>query len=767
MNWSRKLSLLGQVVVLLLSSLPAFFSPGAVHAGEGFWETHGPYGGWMWRAEYDPGTMDLCYAAGNNGVFRSEDGGITWRRSVPDLPASLGYVTCYSFCASKALPGLLFADMGYYERYSLFKSEDGGLTWEGLDTPWSDDYVTGIACDPRNADHVCASVYAYYPSGVIYQSLDRGRTWRSIYNGAAPDCVCIDPSDSDVIWTSSYDEGPTRTRDGGETWERAIAGLPSFSFADSIYVSFANSNDVFMCDYYLYHWSEEWESWDDCGIQANDIAYYAGDPSLMYGCGYHNFYSSEDGGLSWDATVGGQGSLFLDVSPHDPNEVIIAEMSGIWRSTDGCRDVVQSYEGVCGRYIYNLVLCGLDEDVFLCSGPGTLARCVGGSKWENNTTFVGSHVSRFDDDNPLVQDPFDPATLYACINDKEMIFRSEDAGENWERISFAPNREPIDGIAIDPSNSERIYLAGGDNWIYRSINGGSDWERLGVPTGVGDYDYTTAVAVDPSAPRRIFVCSRTSGLYRSTDDGESFERVPGLRISPTFVYFDLSKSRVVYAGDSDRGGLFRSEDSGETWNQLDTPVNSIFAMAINPTNSTDFYISGYQGVHHTRDGGKTWTSLSTQGLQCASTTAIIVDFGEAGNTIHAAGAAVFSYFDPHTPIITLRTSDSKYRVGETLRLTLDLSNPGDGFFADLAVAIALPDGTLIYLPSLWIAYSPFHSGWIPGQLTLTDYTLLEAPVDAGLPSGMYCAYAALFEQGTMTYLSNLAACQFRITASRK
>jgi hypothetical protein len=255
-------------------------------------------------------------------------------------------------------------------------------------------------------------------------------------------------------------------------------------------------------------------------------------------------------------------------------------------------------------------------------------------------------------------------------------------------------------------------------------------------------------------------------LYRSTDGGESFEEISAVQTEPTFVYFDPGNPAIVYAGDSGGGGLYRSLDSGDSWRKLVTPVEWIYDMAVNPSDSNDFYISGYKGVHHTRDGGETWTSLSTEGLQCANTTAIVVDFGEAGNTIHAAGAAVFSYFEPLTPFLTIASSSTRYHVGDTIHLGLDLSNPGDGIFADLGVAVGLPNGTLMYLPSLWTSYSPYYSGWIPGQFSLNDYTLLNAPVDVGLPSGIYCAYAALFEQGTMTYISNLATCQFRITTSR-
>ncbi|MBN1593091.1 MAG: hypothetical protein JW941_07600 [Candidatus Coatesbacteria bacterium] len=733
-------------------------------AGDGFWETNGPYGGWMDTVEYDCGTEGLCYTAGNNGVFRSENGGVTWEWCVPDLPPAYDYITSYRFHASEALSGLIFADLGGLVGPSFFRSEDGGLTWEGLSTPFDAiGYVEGIACDARDPDHLCVAATMDYPNGQIFRSKDRGETWRSIFYGDSPDCVCISPTDSDVIWTSSYTEGPKRTTDGGETWQSMTNGLFDYGFADGIYMSSAKPGDAFMCDYYLCHWSDREQAWENYGIQANCLSFFGGDPSLAYACGYRTIHYSDDCWSSWNSRSGGSSQLGIDVSPFDSNEVLLCGMSGISRSTDGCRDISRSESGLCARYIYDLILCRSDENILVCSGPGTLARSVNGAPWENREDLVGDAVSIYFDGNPIAQDPLNPMKIYVCLEESGMIYGSEDGGDEWHRVSFAPSSDYIEDIAIDPNDGQKIYLAGGDGWIFRSENGGEDWTKLTVYTPTGSYDYTTSVSVDPADSNLVFVCSGYSGLFLSFDGGETFDAVSTLRIEPTFIQFDPSNPRVVYAGDAYGGGLFRSKNGAETWDRIEAPIYMIFSMAVNPENSEEFYISGLEGVHHTLDGGETWISLSKQGLKCPSTTALLVEFGEDGNKIYAAGTAVFTYFDPHQPFLSISTPDTRYSTGETLRIAMDIDNPGGDVLADLAVAIALPDGTLIYLPSLWIEYSPFYSGWIPGGFTLSDYTLLEAPIDSGIPSGIYAAYAALLEQGTMNYVSNLATCQFRVT----
>jgi len=730
-------------------------------AGEGYWETHGPYGGRMYRVEYDCVTPGLCYAGGENGFFRSEDGGLTWERSVPDLPADDIYTAC--FCASRSVEGLIFAHIGYFDDYSLFKSVDGGITWEGISAPWGNQFLSAIACDPNDAGHVLVATYPTFELGQLYQSMDGGASWEMIYDGARPSAVCIDPRDPQTIWIGCVYASPKRTVNGGLVWQDLPYGLDlSYFWPQGIYVSPTDSTDVFLSEWGLYRWDQERFTWTDVGVRVNDICFCRDDPSRMYACyGTTGLYYSENGGDSWTLRCNDYGGSFIDVSPFDSNEVLVGSDSGICRSTDGCNSAGFSSNGMMAQTGWQLFACDPEMDTLVVAGSHLLARSTdAGLSWEINDYFRDIFSVC------LAQDPNDKSVLYEASPFEDIIQVSRNSGQDWEFFCYWPGGQWdwCEDIAVDPSDSRRIYVALLTDAIYRTEDLGFTWQRLSNFVG-GSGCVTYVVAIDPKDPNRVFVCT-SEGLYLTTDYGGRFQLVEGLPITPFLVEFDPVDSSVIYASDTWRsGGLYRSLDSGQSWAKLQTPVELINDMAFNPTDGNDFYISGYKGVHHTKDGGETWISLSTEGLQCPSTTAIVVDFGEAGNTVHAAGAAVFTYFEPLTPFLVVATSSAKYRVGDTIHIGLDLANPGDGIFADLAVAVGLPNGTLVYLPSLWTGYSPFYSGWIPGQFSLSDYTLLEAPVDAGLPSGIYCAYAALFQQGTMTYLSNLATCQFRLTTS--
>ena len=732
-------------------------------AGEGFWETHGPYGGCIYRVEYDCGTPGLCYAGGENGFFRSEDGGLTWERSVPNLPADDIYTMC--FCASRSVGGLVFVHFCCFDDYSLFKSVDGGITWEGISGPWGNQDLSAIACDPNDANHLCVAVYDTFELGRLFQTLDGGATWDMVFTGAQPSAVCIDPRDAQTIWIGCFSASPKRTVNGGLVWEDLPSGLDlSYISPQGIYVSPTDSSDVFLCAWGLYRWDQDLSTWTDVGVRVNDICFCSDDPSRMYACyDTGGLYYSEDGGDTWTLRCNDYGGTFIDVSPFDHNQVLVASDSGVCRSTDGCSSAGFSSNGMIAQMGDQLFVCDPETETLVAAGSYVLARSTdAGLSWEINDYFRDIFSIC------LGQDPNDKGVLYEASPFENVIQVSHNSGEDWEFFCNWPGGQWdwCEDIAVDPSDSRRIYVAMLTNAISRTEDLGSNWQRLSNFVGASTSLITYVVAIDPKDANRVFVCT-SEGLFSTTDYGDSFQPVEGLPIQPWLVKFDPIDSSIIYASDTSRsGGLYRSLDSGQSWPKLQTPVELVNDIAINLTDGSDFYISGYKGVHHTRDGGKTWTSLSTQGLQCPSTTAIVVDFGAAGNMIYAAGAAVFSYFEPLTPMVSIATSNAKYRVGDTLRLALDLSNPSEGIFADLGVAVGLPNGTLIYLPSLWTGYSPYYSGWIPGQFSLSDYTLLEAPVDAGLPSGIYTAYAALLQQGTMTFVSNLATCQFRITTSR-
>jgi len=223
-------------------------------------------------------------------------------------------------------------------------------------------------------------------------------------------------------------------------------------------------------------------------------------------------------------------------------------------------------------------------------------------------------------------DPSDPNIMFAGTGTPSpvAIFRSSDAGENWERramdvVDECPIGNPqMTAIAIDPSNSNSIWVGievdglrhssdGGDTWtkvgsdipnldvhniaitagppktvvvvvnndVYTSMDDGTTWKRLGIKEAF-PYTYPRGIMVHPGDPRTIFLTigdttpGRIGTVMRSKDAGQTWEeRPPAEPPNSAMWVVDVSSvdPHVAFAG-SRYGHLYRSDDGGDSWNEL-------------------------------------------------------------------------------------------------------------------------------------------------------------------------------------------------------
>lgn len=257
-------------------------------------------------------------------------------------------------------------------------------------------------------------------------------------------------------------------------------------------------------------------------------------------------------------------------------------------------------------------------------------------------TNIGGRIT----DVEMVPANFD--TIYAGAASGG-VFKSVDGGQNWQPIFDDALSLSVGDIALDPADSRTIYVgtgevnAGGGSLtyggfgLYRSTDGGQEWQHLGLE----DTRYIARVAVDPDDSERIYVAAMGKlfapnserGLYRTTDGGQSWENV--LFVSDSTGCVDVvvhpHDSRTIYAAMWERirrpdrrsyggvtCGLYRSTDSGDTWQELtnglphqSTQVGRI-GLAIARSNPDVLYaiyadnIGWFDGVYRTTDGGDSW-----------------------------------------------------------------------------------------------------------------------------------------------------------------
>ncbi|MCB0372409.1 MAG: hypothetical protein KDD31_05335, partial [Muricauda sp.] len=294
-----------------------------------------------------------------------------------------------------------------------------------------------------------------------------------------------------------------------------------------------------------------------------------------------------------------------DMEAHPTNSRIIytgTAGGGVWKSNDGGATFNPIFDEYC-QSIGAVELDPNDPDKTIYVGTG--------ETWTRNSVSVG-----------------------------DGLYKTTDGGANWNKIGFE-NSERIASIIVNPNNSQEIYVGVlGALWgdseergVYKSSDGGATWVRLlyiDPKTGCAD------LAMDPSNPNVLYASMwefrRTgwsfesggdkSALYKSTDSGKTWNKIhngfPEGKLGRLGIAVAPSNPNVLYtvieAEKDERKGLYRSNDAGASWEQL----NNDFGITVRPfyfsrivvdPKNEDVVVKGGLSGSISRDGGKTFKDL--------------------------------------------------------------------------------------------------------------------------------------------------------------
>lgn len=241
----------------------------------------------------------------------------------------------------------------------------------------------------------------------------------------------------------------------------------------------------------------------------------------------------------------------------------------------------------------------------------------------------------------ITLDPSNPHTLWVGTGENnnqrsvaygDGVYRSLDDGKTWENMGLKAS-EHIGKIVVHPDNSEMIYVAaygplwsaGGDRGIYRSADGGKNWERI---LDVSEHTGFSDLWMDPRDPNTMYAAAHQrrrhvwtylsggpeSAIYKTTDGGETWRKImnglPKSDLGRIALAISPANPDVVYVMvegfDKEHGGFYRSDNRGEHWNrQSDYFTSGNYYMELIPDpNDVDKVYSMDTWLHHTEDGGK-------------------------------------------------------------------------------------------------------------------------------------------------------------------
>src|SRR5438876_4122413 len=367
------------------------------------WRTIGPFRGGRTRAVAGvPSQPNVFYIAQvNGGVFKTDDYGRTWTPIFDDQPT--GSVGAIAVAPSN--PDIIYVGSGEgLQRPDLsvgdgiYKSTDGGKTWQHLAGLRDAQQIAAILVDPRDANRVFVAAVGHpYGPNVergVFRSSDGGQSWQKVLykdeNTGAADIV-FDPSNARIVYANlwaarvapweirsgesfiSSGSGLYKSTDGGDTWHELTKGLPG-------------SAD---------------------GLGRMGIAVAPSRPSRVYASvearRNAGVYRSDDGGESWervndDRRIGGRGpgAMGIAVAPNNPDILYVANTS-TWRSTDGGK-TFGGFKGAPGGDDYQRIWINPSnpEITAVSSDQGAVISVNGGatwSSWYNQPTAQFYHVT--------------------------------------------------------------------------------------------------------------------------------------------------------------------------------------------------------------------------------------------------------------------------------------------------------------------------------------------------------------------------------------
>ena len=651
------------------------------------WRSIGPFRGGRTKAAAGvPGQPGVFYVgAVNGGVWKSNDYGRLWQPIFDEQgTGSIGAIAI-----ARSRPEVIYVGSGEgLQRPDLstgdgiYKSADAGKTWTHLGLR-DGQQIPQIAVDANNPDRLFVAVlgHPYGPNEErgVFRSTDGGRSFqRVLYKGPDTGAVdlALDPNDANhlyaVLWQARLapwengvftgaNSGLYESRDGGDRWTALTKGLPTF----------------------------------EQGLGRIGITIAPSDPRRMFAtvqADQGGLFRSDDAGQSWykvtdNPLVVTRGDDFAEVKVHPTNPDIVYTASVVsWKSADGGKTFA-AFRGAPGGDDYHRIWIDPEHPdiILIASDQGAIVTVNGGeswSSWYNQPTAQFYHVStdnafpyrvcggqqesgsacvqsRGDDGritfrewHPVgveeygyvAPDPLDPDIVYGGKVSRynrrtgEVVQVGPHAGRDNDQAYRTIRTQPVLFSPIDP---HVLYFA--SNTVWKTTSGGLlGWTQISpdltrktwdVPANVGAYKGTPAARVtrrgviytlapSPVDINRIWAGTDDGLIHVTVDGGKSWRDVTPPDVTPwakiSMIDASHSDPMVAYAAvntirlDDLRPHVYRTRDGGKTWSQVTSGLPdgaTINTVKEDPKRKGLLFAGSETQVHVSFDDGDHWQSL--------------------------------------------------------------------------------------------------------------------------------------------------------------
>ncbi|HEX7253869.1 MAG TPA: hypothetical protein VF376_13385 [Thermoanaerobaculia bacterium] len=479
---------------------------------------------------FDPSNSKTLLAGTiSSEIYKSTDGGATWQAKTNggfDLGLQVS-----SIQFNPAAPKTVYAA----SNNGLLQSTDGGEDWAFYGDSGTPFFA--IAIDSTNP----SVIYGGDNTGFgMLKSTDGGNHWVQMNNGlpisqgAWPfiNTLAIDPTNHSIVYAGTYGGGVFVTNNGAASWSSASSGLRSAyveTFAFEASPSRILAGTLGGGVYQSQDGAQTWTTLDN-GLELSliyEVALDPGTPGTVYAGAFDGVHQSVDGGQTWQLKANG-----LPVDPVDAIVVVSGSQEkwlagtlggGLFKSTDGGATWAASAQGLNDSFIGALFVDPNNSSIVYAgtAHPDASSERVyksndGGNTWSQTTLDASVYPIDF-----LAVNPGNSSQVIAGSNNVAAYFQSTDAGKTWATVNPSSNCGGVNGFLFNPAGST-LYLAGSTG-VCRTTDNGKTWNQAAVGTSA-----VTSLALDPIQSSTLYAGSAlnatayTGAVFRSTDGGQTW-----------------------------------------------------------------------------------------------------------------------------------------------------------------------------------------------------------------------------------------------------
>ncbi|MBL6668664.1 MAG: glycosyl hydrolase [Flavobacteriaceae bacterium] len=655
-----------------------------------------------------------------DGIYKSENGGKTWTNMGLKKSEHLSKIIIHPTDSNiiwVASQGPLWSSGG--ER-GVFKSINGGKTWKRTlgDEIWVG--ATDMLIDPRNPDVLYAATWQRHrtvagylgggPGTAIHKSTDGGETWTKLTNGLPTSNMGkiglgISPQKPDVIYAAIELErrkgGVYRSDNQGASWIKmsdAVAGGTGPHYYQELYVSPHHFDELYLANNYMLESFDGGKTFQQMNesekhVDNHAVAFKKDDPNyILVGCD-GGLYESFDKTKNWKYIDNLPVTQFYKIAVDDAEPFYYVYGGTQDNNSQGAPSRTDNVHGI--RNSDWFVVLGGDGHqpatepgnpniVYAQSQQGNLHRhdrISGENVYIKPQPELGEKTERFNWDAPILVSPHNPQRIYFA---SQRVWKSNDRGDSWETISNDLT-----------NNVERIQTP-----FYGKQQ---KWDNAWDIYAMSNYSTITSLSESPRKEGLIYA-GTDDGIIQVTEDGGlNWRKVDFLKIKglPTTAFVndikaDLYDENIVYAVfDNHKFGdyqpyLFKSENKGRNWQNISNGLpdrNLLWRIVQDHKNNNLMFLGTEFGIYFTNDGASTWQKLSG-GFPNISVRDLAIQKRENDLVVGTFGRGIY-ILDDYSPLRSLDLSKeaqlftpriAKWHLQRRVLGSSRKASQGDNFF---------------------------------------------------------------------------------------